>query len=303
MRELPLKALRVFESVARRGSFKDAADELCVSQSAISHQIKHLEDWLGKPLFDRTGHRPQLLTHAQILSGALQRSFHQINAACHDAQHSPDSSSLVIASIPSVAICWLIPRLPAFQAKHPDIATRLVYALHGQEIDFNHVDLAFVFANNPPSRDGHRIQLFQPGTSVPVCSPALYNKLDPVLLTKSIIEAGLLHDTSIDGWTAWLGQSELNVMPPVTGPIFEDFNLLRAAALAGQGVALCPLALVGTDLGSKRLIQLSNISINQDFNYYLIQRDKSKPGMSTARECFADWVFDMRKRDNSAVEP
>lgn len=295
MRELPLKALRVFESVVRCGSFKDAADELCVSQSAVSHQIKHLEQWLGEPLFDRTGHRPQVLAHAQILSAALQRSFTEIDAACQLAQSQPDARSLVIAAIPSVAICWLIPRLPDFQARYPEIAIRLVYCFHGQEIDFKQVDLAFVFASSPPSKDGHSIQLFQPGTSVPVCSPALYDKLKLDELTRSVVKAGLLHDASTDGWTEWLGLSELDAMPAVTGPVFEDFNLLRAAALAGQGVALCPVALIGNDLAAGRLVQISDISIHEKFNYYLIHRDKSKPGVSKARDCFADWVMEMCK--------
>ncbi|MFK8083678.1 MAG: LysR family transcriptional regulator [Granulosicoccus sp.] len=292
MRDLPLKALRVFESVARCGSFKEAADELCVSQSAVSHQIKHLEQWLGQPLFDRTGHRPQPQAHAQILSSALQRAFYDIDTACQMAQCSPDSQALVIASIPSVAICWLIPRLSDFQSRYPKIPTRLTYAFHGQTIDFNKVDLAFVFANKPPAYAGHRTQLFQAGTSVPVCSPSLYNTLELATLSKSIIEAGLLHDANTDGWTQWLGQSELDAMPPVTGPIFEDFNLLRAAALAGQGIALCPLALIGTDLTSNRLIQLSDISIHHDYNYYLIQRETSNSEPVSTSECFAEWVSD-----------
>lgn len=297
MKELPLKALRVFEAVARCGSFKDAADELCVSQSAVSHQIKHLEDWLGRPLFDRSGHRPQLLAHAQMLSSALQRSLQDIEAACQLAQCNSGPRTLVIASIPSVAICWLIPRLSGFQAKHPGIVTRMVYAFHGQDIDFNQVDLAFVFANSAPVLPGCNARLFQPGTSVPVCNPALYKTLDLTVLSETIVNAGMLHDSNLNGWTDWLEQTELDPMPQVTGPVFEDFNLMRAAALAGQGVALCPLALIGTDLASNRLIQLSDIEINRNYNYYLINRDMNNPDTISARECFTDWLFDILNQD------
>jgi len=293
MKELPLKALRVFESVARRGSFKDAADELCVSQSAVSHQIKHLEQWLGQPLFDRSGHRPLLLAHGEMLARALQRSLQDINSACQLARADTGPEVLVIASIPSVAICWLIPRLSSFQVRHPDIATRMVYAFHGQDIDYKQVDLAFVFTNNPPALPVHQVRLFQPGTSVPVCSPALRDTLNLTDLTKTIIGAGLLHDSDIDGWTEWLCRSGLDPVPRVTGPIFEDFNLLRAAALAGQGIALCPLALIKTDLASNLLVQLSNISVNQDYNYYLIKRETNNPDTASAREHFVTWVYDM----------
>lgn len=297
MRELPLKALRVFESVARSGSFKDAAQELCVSQSAVSHQIKHLENWLGQPLFDRSGHRPQLLAHAQVLSGALQRSLQDIDAACQLAQCMPSRKALVIASIPSVAICWLIPRLSRFQARHPDITTRMVYAFHGYGVNFNEVDLAFVFASTPPSLADHEVLFFQPGTSVPVCSPTLYDTLDTAALSETIVQAGMLHDADLDGWTDWLSQTAHTPPPLVTGPVFDDFNLLRAAALAGQGVALCPLALIGNDIASGRLIQLSEIAINQSFNYYLVYRNTKNPASDMARENFVSWVFDMIEQE------
>lgn len=298
MRDLPLKALRVFETVARRGSFKDAADELCVSQSAVSHQIKHLEDWLGRPLFDRSGHRPQPMEHAQVLSNALQQSLHDIDAACQVARGRPDSyASLVIASIPSVAICWLIPRLSSFQSRHPDIATRIVYAFHGQDIDFTEVDMAFVFANAQPALPSHQVHFFQPGISVPVCNPSLYKTLNLEKLAESITHAGLLHDANIDGWTDWLKRTELDSIPTVTGPVFEDFNLLRAAALSGQGVALCPLALIGTDLLSNRLIQVSDIAVNQNYNYYLINSSVQDSEKIAARTCFVDWIFDTLEQD------
>ncbi len=298
MRELPLKALRVFETVARRGSFKDAADELSVTQSAVSHQIKHLEDWLGKPLFDRTGHRPQLLAHSQALSTAVSQALGDIDTACQIAQRSTVSKdTLVIASIPSVAICWLIPRLSSFQAQYPDIPTRVVYAHHGQDVDFNQVDLAFVFASSAPSLPEHNVQLFQPGTSIPVCSPRLYKTLKQDALAESIVEAGLLHDANVDGWTNWFKQTPLTPQLSITGPVFEDFNLLRAAVLADQGVALCPRALISTDLISNRLKQVSDISVHQNFNYYLINRNTKQSTKGAAKECFSNWVFDMLEED------
>ena len=298
MSELPLKALRVFETVARRGSFKDAATELSVTQSAISHQIKHLEDWLGTPLFDRTGHRPQLLAHSQALSTAVRQALEDIDKACQTAKRNTISNdTLVIASIPSVAICWLIPRLSSFQSQYPDITTRVIYAIHGQEIDFNQVDLAFVFASNAPSLPEHTVQLFQPGTSVPVCSPRLYKTLNQDALAESILEAGLLHDANINGWTNWFNQTTLPPQLSITGPVFEDFNLLRAAALADQGVALCPQALISTDLISNRLKQVSDISVHQNFNYYLVNGNTNKSSHCAAKECFSNWVFDMLEED------
>lgn len=300
MKDLPLKALRVFEAVSRRGSFKDAAEELCVSQSAVSHQIKHLEDWLGRPLFDRSGHRPQLMAHAQVLSSAVQRALQDIDAACQlSRSQTSTGASLVIASIPSVAICWLIPRLSSFQTRHPDISIRIVYAFHGLDIDFSQVDLAFIFSDTQPDLPDHKVQVFQPGISVPVCNPALFQTLDHSALAESITRAGLLHDANTDGWTDWLTQTEPGVRPPVSGPVFEDFNLLRAAALAGQGVALCPLALIGNDLTANRLMQISDIAVNQNFNYYLINRSNTNTNANkiSPQECFLNWVFEELEKE------
>ena len=132
----PLNALRAFEAVVRSGSFAAAAGELHVTQSAISHQIKGLEQWFGAPLFDREGPRPRPLPHAQQLARSLSLGFDSINAACRAARGYSQTRPLVVAAIPSVAVCWLIPRLGSFRAAHPGVEMRIVYALHGQEIDF-----------------------------------------------------------------------------------------------------------------------------------------------------------------------
>ena len=107
----PLNALRAFEAVARFGSFKAAADALFVTQSAISHQVRHFEDWLGTPLFEREGNRARLLPHGADLGRALSLSLSEIEAACNRLRAGTASQALVIATIPSVAMCWLIPRL------------------------------------------------------------------------------------------------------------------------------------------------------------------------------------------------
>lgn len=289
MKQLPLNALRVFESVARCGSFKQAAEELSVSQSAISHQIKHLEIWLDKPLFDRSGSRPLLLPQAHVLADTINRALSNIDIACKNLSAPNDTRSLVIAAVPSVAVCWLIPRLADFNAQHPDIATHIVYNLEGRQIDFNKVDLAFTFSNAPPTLPNHDVTLFQTGISVPVCSPKLRDSIDKKNLPQTIISAGLLHDSTIDGWTDWLQRSNYQSTAPISGPVYEDFNLLRTAALAGQGVALCPLALIASDLESGQLVQLSDTAINEDSNYYLIKRKATSD--ESASEQFSTWVL------------
>jgi DNA-binding transcriptional LysR family regulator len=288
MSQPPLGALRAFEAVARHGSFSRAADELCVTQSAVSHQVRGLEDWLGGPLFHRSGNRVTLLPHGADLATTLGRSLAEIEAACQRARRAGGPPVLTVAAIPSVATCWLIPRLGAFRATAPDVELRMVYAIHGHAIAYETVDLAILFAEAPPARPGLRIDRLLPGDTVAVASPHL--GLDPDAAPAAMLRAGLLHDTDRAGWRAWLDVAGAEDLPVAPGPVFEDFNLLRAAALAGQGVALCPLAIIGDDLRERRLVRLAGPTIRTGAAYYAVWRDRPVTAASLALDRFRAWL-------------
>lgn len=283
MPHLPLGALRVFEAVARQGSFSGAAVELCVTQSAVSHQIRGLEAWLGAPLFERMGNRVAMLPHAADLASALGYAFRDIEAACQRAHRTGGTSVLTVAAIPSVAVCWLIPRLGAFSAAAPGVEVRIVYALHGRPVDFGDVDVAVIFSGTPPVLPGKAVTPFLPGGAVPVAAPHLGGPRTPAAMAA----AGLLHDTDASGWRDWFfAAGERDPVVPA-GPIFEDFNLLRAAALAGQGVALCALAIVADDLAEGRLEQLSATTIRDGYGYYVVADAAAPPAV----EAFRRWLL------------
>lgn len=289
---LPLNALRAFEAVMRTGSFTAAASELFVTQSAVSHQIRHLEDWFGADLFQRDGNRPRPRPHAEDLAKALTLSFGQIAAACDRARLVTARQSLVIAAIPSVAICWLIPRLAAFRTAHPEVDLRIVYALHGRDIDFRDVHLAFVFSRGSHALPGARSEPFLPGHAVPVCSSALAATIrQDEADWQAILRLGLLHDTDHAGWADWFSRAGASTRPPATGPVFEDFNLLRAAALAGQGVALCPQAMVRDDIETGRLVRLSSVTVHEDTSYYLLWGALGEGPLRDQARAFRDWAF------------
>ena len=292
----PLNALRAFEAVVRTGSFRAAAESLFVTQSAVSHQIRHLEEWFGAPLFARDGSRPRPLPHAEELARALSLSLAEIKAACHRARQNRISQPLVVAAIPSVAVCWLIPRLAGFRAARPDIDIRIIYAMHGRDIDFRDVHLAFVFARGMPALPGIRAEGFLPGDSVPVCSPALAARLGPGDPARAIAALGLLHDTDTAGWQAWFTRAGLGDHAPPAGPVFEDFNLLRAAALSGQGAALCPEAMIRADLDAGHLVRLSPLSVLEEFGYYLLWGPPAAGGWQDKAQAFRDWTFAERDR-------
>ncbi|MBB1498260.1 LysR substrate-binding domain-containing protein [Paracoccus sp. MC1862] len=298
----PLNVLRVFEAVVRTGSFRAAADELFVTQSAISHQIRSLEDWFGGPLFIRDGNRLRPLRHAKELARSLSLSFDTIHTACRQARGSGTHRPLVVAAIPSVAVCWLIPRLGRFRDEHPDIDIRIVYALHGQEIDFGDVHFAFVFARTAPTPSSAGVHRFLPGASVPVCSPGLAASIAGGDPARAIPRMDLLHDTDHAGWQTWFARAGLHDPPAEGGPVFEDFNLLRAAALSGQGVALCPEAMIRPDLEAGHLVRLSQTTVFEDCGYYLLQGPLAAATRANA-DAFRSWVLDERDRDQGEPDP
>lgn len=294
----PLNALRSFEAVARTGSFRAAAETLFVTQPAISHQVRHLEEWVGAPLFDRSGRLPVLTPKGAALARDLSLAFESIDAACNRARPARKGDALVVAAIPSVATCWLIPRLPGLRRRHPDIPLRIVYAHHGEAIDFSEVDLAFVFSEMTPRGDGFTARPFLPGDCVPVCSPSLVSGGGVAdLMPADLLKMELLHDTDDSGWREWLIKAEIGPPTRLDGPTFEDFNLLRIAALSGQGVALCSRAMIQPDLDSGRLVQLSEIVVLENFGYFLTISNlaQRRSAIADARKVFLNWLAEELK--------
>jgi DNA-binding transcriptional LysR family regulator len=297
MSQPPLNALRAFEAAARLGSHGAAAQELCVTQSAISHQIRHLEDWLNAPLYERGRGRVRLLPRGEALARDLTLALGGLTAACLRARARPEPEGLTIAAIPSVAICWLIPRLSLFTQTHPEIRVQVVYAMPDQPLDPQSAQIAFTFASAPPPIEGMTAQEFLPGASVPVCSPSLASSLEGAA---DLSRARLLHDSDERGWTEWLSRAGQPPPGRLEGVVYQDFNLLRAAALAGQGVALCPLAMIRPDLERGLLVQMSDLRLREEFSYYLLSAapvgsgDASGAASGEAAAIFRDWALEQR---------
>ena len=287
MGHLPLNALRAFDAVYRHGTFYGAAEELSVTPSAISHQIRHLEECLDTSLFDRRGKQLKFNASAVALAGTLRMAFSDIDTACRAVRRKNIKRQLTVAVIPSVAICWLIPRLPLFREMAPKIDLKILYAIFGHEVNFDDIDIAIVYAKEKPViSDVETVRLFS-GASVPVCSQSFAQTHSELCKPEQIAHCSLLHDTDTTGWRAWLGDAYLYENAGVADIVFEDFNLLRAAVLAGQGVALCPTEIIRDDLESGRLIKLSDRTVNNEFNYFALQRlASSNDSVGT----FFDWL-------------
>lgn len=290
----PLSALKCFETVARFGSFKAAAEDLCVTQSAVSHQIRKVEEWLGAPLFAREPRGVRLLPRAEALAQRLSFAFSEIETACADALGHV-ARPLIVAAIPSVAMCWLIPRLPEFRTVHPDIDLQIVYARHGERPNFKNVDVAITFDRYPPDLPLVKSQLFLSGDCVPVCRRDLLDPQHRSLTTAEDLHAlSLLHDTDRTGWSEWF-----ECPNPLPGAVFEDFNMLRSAVLSGQGVALCPLAMISPDIAAGHLVSLADKPRPMGSDYYLSKRKDGTRFIQDQIDRFTTWVMVSASAENT----
>ena len=293
----PLNALRCFESAARWHSFSKSAEELHVTQSAVSHQIRQLEQWFGTSLFDRLGRQTVPTPKGQELAKALAEAFDIMATACKRVSQSDAAPALTIAALPSIATIWLIPRLARFFTDHPEISVRVAYAFAGQPLNFEDYDIAILWGVDD-WEDCVKTPLLD-GSTIAVCNPQFLGREGNVKTPQDLMTKTLLHDTDRLGWQDWMRTAGLKHAGPAPGPTFQDFNLLRAAALAGQGVALCPTSLIRDDLASGRLVQMFNdIIIKRDHAYYMIEPSDAHHQHATAIAEFKSWLLQQAASEN-----
>ena len=262
-RNLPsLTALRAFEAAARHRSAKRAAEELSVTPTAISHQIRTLEEQLGMPLFVRAVRQLRLTAVGQQLLDDLQPAFDSMALAVDRARRAGQAPahSVTLSTTPAVASRWLLPRMPALQALDADLELRLHISHKAVALDGYSADMAIRYGSGQwPGLAAHK--LFD-NLMVPVCSPAL--QLQNV---EQLARATLLHfvpdlDKALaKGWPDWQVLAQVPGLDVARGPVFSDETHTITAALMGQGVALVSQALVQAELASGALVQIGDIAL------------------------------------------
>lgn len=253
--ELPrLDLLRSFEAAARTLSFTLAAKELYLTQSAVSRQIQMIEADLGVPLFERR-HRALALTEAgQVLQRAVVDSLERLRDATARIRATPQLRQVAITTTPGFASLWLIPRLVRFTASHPQVDVRVSATLDVLDLERSRIDVAVRFV---PLSDKVGIPLFEESV-VPVCAPQLVREGPHPLRTP----ADLAYHTllAIDGfavnadWSPWFEIMGLNEMPMKNTLRFTQYADAVGAAVAGQGVVIGRVPLLGELLRDGRLV-------------------------------------------------
>ena len=279
----PLAALRAFEAAARHLSFTRAAQELHVTQTAISHQIRALEDLLGVKLFRRLARGLVLTEEAQRYLPAVRDAFARLETATAELLAGRTEGALTASVLPSFAARWLVPRLGRLRSAHPDIDLRISTSQH--LVDFAREDVDLGIRMGRGHYPGLRVDRLFGETLMPVCSPALLEGEHPLRRPEDLRHHVLLHDDAYTDWQLWLDLVGVAGVEPRRGPMFTDSGMVVQAAAEGQGVALARTALAAWDIAAGRLVRPFDVGIPHDLAYYLVCPEGSaeRPRISAVR--------------------
>lgn len=290
--KVSLASLRTFATVAHHGSLSLAAATLCISPSAVSHQMKLLEQQLDVNLFVRRSRGIELTSAGQTLAEHAVRAMHQLEEGLQHARHN-SKQQLCIAAIPAFTQCWLIPRLQSFYDRHPHIELTIIE--QDALVDFNQqaVDLNLHFGSGEFM--GLKSELLMQEWAIPVCSPNLLSGFNP--------PTALLHDTKTRrltytgftedrpgglSWAGWFNHANLNLNPEQAITHFNHLSPLYTAAKMGQGIALGWQQLIETSLKKTSLVAIGALRVPLKYSYYLVAPEHHFE--RNAVQHFLDWI-------------
>ena len=282
---LPLNGLRAFEASARHLSFTRAAIELCVTQAAVSQQVKGLEKRLGVSLFQRLPRGLKITAEGEALLPTVTSSFDQMATTLDRIEAGQVRELLFLGVVGTFAVGWLLPRLKAFQKQHPFIDVRV--STNNNRVDMAAEGLDFAIRFGQGSWHGtDAFRLFEAPLS-PLCTP----KLAETLKTPAdLMEATLLRSYRADEWSNWFAAAGVTPAAQVNAGIVFDTSLgMMEAALQGLGVALAPPSMFSRHLASGAIIQPFPVTIS--LGSYWLTRLQSKPP-TPAMQAFSDWMFE-----------
>jgi LysR family glycine cleavage system transcriptional activator len=309
-----LNALRAFEVAARHLSFKKAADELSVTPTAISHQIRGLEDYLGIPLFRRLTRALQLTAEGEAMLPKIREGIECFVLGVDRARRRAEGGQLTVVAPPTFASRWLVPRLQSFAQTHPQVKLHVAASLRTIDsreqpgglgeapVDPREGDSGVSIRFGTGAYEGCRVdRLFAP-TYTAVCSPKLLMGKRPMRRPSDLRYHVLIHDDTIADdrlrptWEEWLRAAQAPNVDSTSGPHFSNSGLALSAAIDGLGIALAPKSMVAADVAAGRLAIPFAVSIGGNYAYYLVvpQAVAHRPAVTAFRE----WILDQSMRES-----
>jgi LysR family glycine cleavage system transcriptional activator len=287
----PLRALTAFEAAARLGSFRLAADELGITRSAVSHQIRTLEENLGIELFRRDARRAALSQQGQVYYPAVRDAFDQIEAQTQLLRPQRGDNELTLQVYVTVALKWLIPRLHDFERRFPDMKVKLSTAYFDWDFDQGHVDAAFILARNRSAQHYYRT-LFS-SRLTPVCSPKLMEGDSPLRSPEDLRRHKLLYVyTAEEDWRIWLEAAGVRGIELSDRLAFDSYILAQEAAVEGRGVAMTIGPFAREEIASGRLVQPFPLKVPHRHSWVFAcdAADRLKPKIRRFESWLADQV-------------
>ena len=268
-RRMPsLNALRSFEAAARHSSLTRAAEELSVTQTAISHQVSSLERELDLKLFIRR-HRMLILTEeGRALAEHAQRAFQLVAEGMAKIKGAKSRQNILTVGIsPTCVQLWLAQRLNRFWRKYPNIELRVHHTINSFDLPPD-VDIAVWLGRG--RWPGVEADFMVESCFAPFCSPDLKNGKIPLSAPEDLRHHTLLHAYDYELWHQWLHAAGVDTIDFERGPIIDDPFMLERTAVEGRGIALCPLKLLGNHLADGRLVRVFPDNPQTDFAYYIV---------------------------------
>ena len=284
----PLRALTAFEAAARLGSFRAAATELGITRSAVSHQVKLLEDRMGLTLFRRDARRAELTTVGQSYFPTIKDAFDMIEAHTKAVKPSAHDNELTIQVYVTVALKWLIPRLHDFERRFPDMKVRLSTSYIDWDFDERNVDVGVVLARNK-SPEHYYAPLFH-SMLVPVCSPKLMQG-ENALKTPDDLKKHKLIDvyTAEEDWQIWLDGANIQTTKSQNRLSVDSYILAQEAAIEGRGVAMTIGPFASEEIKLGRLVQPFPLRVPHKHQWYFACNAEHRKKNKIKR--FEDWLM------------
>lgn len=282
----PLNLFRAFDAVLRHRSFRLAADELCVTPSAISQQIRQLEEHLCARLFRRLPRRIELTREGAALATTVREVMAMLAGACEQIASPTERTVICVSVAPALASCWLLRRLKSFMQAHPGI--RVMLQASNEDIDFRRQDIDIGIRWGTGQWPGCRAELLVADVIVPVCAPEYQRELaltEPEVLAR----ATQLHVVGQGNqWADWLGAARAPTVNFADILYFSDGALMLGAAAEGQGICLASSLLVAHDVAAGRLVRPFPAELRLCEGYYLLTDESLEDRPAT--HLFRDWV-------------
>ena len=293
-RRLPsLNALKAFEAAARQESFTKAANELCVTQGAVSQQVKALEADLGVRLFRRERQRLIITEAGRAYLEVVRDAFDRLAMGTEHLLQRQKSGTLTITTSPNFAAKWLVHRLRRFSEAHPGIDLRISASM--QHIDFAREDIDLAVRHGDGLWPGMHVTRLCTEELFPVCSPKLLSGRGALRSPRDIKHHTLLHTNSTGDWANWLERVGLKGIDFKHGVVFNQASMAIDAAVDGQGIALARTALASWDLISGRLVRPFPQALAAPYAFWVVcpQSAADLPKIST----FRSWLLQEAAED------